>query len=266
MLQPTLLDWATYSGGRPSVSVVMPARNEEETVGPIVTAIRALRPAVAEVIVVDDGSTDGTCERAAEAGARVIDAAGLLTDVAEGPGKGQAMWKGVSEAVGDIVVFCDADLVDFDPVYVTSLVEALTTDTGIALVKGRYERSGTGGRVNELVARPAIELLHPSLVALTQPLGGEYAAWHDVLEQVPFVHGYGVDLGLVLDIADRFGPDSVAEIDLSLRSHRNRPLAALRPQARVVLEVALHRAGLATSALAECPPLCRVAGYERRTA
>ena len=242
----------------PSTSVVIPARNEELTVAAVVRA--ALAAAVDEVVVVDDGSTDATATTAARAGARVVRAEG-------GPGKGQAMWKGVAETTGDIVVFCDADLEEFDPAFVTGLVDALTGSPGAALAKGRYAgRAGTGGRVNELVARPALELLHPLLAGLAQPLGGEYAAWREVLEQLPFVHGYGVDLGLVLDVAARFGPASIVEADLGVRAHRNRSLDELRPQARTVLEVALQRAGLRATTLPEQPPLRTVPGYDRRTA
>ena len=245
---------------QPVISVVIPARDEAATVGPIVRSILDAAPRVHEVVVVDDGSTDATAAVASAAGARVV-----RSD--DGPGKGQAMWKGVAETTGDVVVFCDADLEGFDPAFVTGLVDALTSSPGAALAKGRYAaRTGTGGRVNELVARPALELLHPHLADLAQPLGGEYAAWRDVLEQLPFVHGYGVDLGIVLDVAARFGASSIVEADLGVRAHRNRSLDELRPQARVVLEVALHRAGLLASLLPERPPLRTVPGYDRKTA
>jgi glucosyl-3-phosphoglycerate synthase len=252
---------------QPVVTVVIPARNEASTVGDIVRAVLGLRRPVGEVVVVDDGSTDGTAAVAAEAGATVVTAATTLPEFGTGPGKGQAMWKGLAESAGDVIVFCDADLRGFDGSFVTRLADALVASPGAAIAKGRYsERAGTGGRVNELVARPALELLHPLLADLAQPLGGEYAIWRDVAEELPFVHGYGVDLGLVLDIADRFGAEAIVEADLGVRTHRNRSLDELRPQARIVLEVALQRAGMLASSLPECPPLRTVAGYERRTA
>ena len=243
-----------------TVSVVIPARDEAATVGGIVRSVRSLGDRVAEVVVVDDGSTDATAVVAAEAGARVVRSEA-------GPGKGQAMWTGLGATTGDVVVFCDADLEGFDPAFITGLVDALVAAPGAALAKGRYAgRAGTGGRVNELVARPALELLHPLLTRLAQPLGGEYAAWRDILEQLPFVHGYGVDLGLVLDVAARFGPQSIVEADLGVRAHRNRSLEELRPQARIVLEVALQRAGLLATPLPECPPRRSGKGYDRKTA
>ncbi|HVF32851.1 MAG TPA: glycosyltransferase [Acidimicrobiales bacterium] len=247
---------------QPAVSVVVPARNEAATVAGVVRGVLAGGDArVVEVLVVDDGSTDGTAAVAAGAGAVVVAAD------ATGRGKGQAMWKGVAECVGDVIVFCDADLDPFDPAYVRGLVDALVARPGAAMAKARYRsRTGTGGRVNELVARPILDLLHPALAHVAQPLGGEYAAWRGVLEQVPFVHGYGVDLGLLLDVAAGCGPTAIVEADLGDRSHRNRPLDELRPQARVVLEVAMHRAGLLDHPLPQCPPWRSVPGYVRRAA
>lgn len=236
-------------GTPPSISVVVPARNEALTVGPIVEAIVALDD-VAEVIVVDDGSTDDTATLAAAAGAHVIPAT-------DGPGKGAAMWTGVGGATGDVVVFCDADLVEFDPSLVTALAGALVDGTGTtAMVKADYERAGEGGRVTELAARPILDLLHPSLAHIAQPLGGEYAGWRQVLEQVPFVKGYGIEMGLLLHIAKRFGAHSIGQVRLGERRHRNRPLAQLNPQAREVLAVALHHAGVGGISVEELPPLC----------
>lgn len=272
------------------ISVCLPARNEEPTVGAIVAAITSelvtSTGLVDEVLVLDDHSTDRTAEVAAAAGARVVQAAEVLAEHGEGHGKGEAMWKSLYASDGDLVVWCDADIVDFGTHFVTGLLgPLLTTDAGF--VKGFYDRrvdGGVGGgRVTELVARPTITLLFPELASVVQPLSGEYAGRRSVLEQVPFVHGYGVELGLLIDLSQRFGLESLAQVDLGVRRHRNRPLDELSPQALAVLHTALSKAGAVDTdehlALArpglptaevhvgEHPPLVELESYRtRRTA
>ncbi|MHB1928964.1 MAG: glucosyl-3-phosphoglycerate synthase [Acidimicrobiales bacterium] len=234
------------------VSVCLPARDEEGTVGTVVSAIREqlMRdvPVVDELVVVDDGSRDATAAVAVAAGATVVTAGAVLAGHPGGPGKGQAMWRGVHATTGDVVAFCDADLLHFDPAFVLGTVGPLLASPELAFVKGFYERPldgppGEGGRVTELTARPLITLLHPTLSPLVQPLAGECAGRRDVLESVPFVGGYGVDLGLVIDVAARFGTTAMAQSDLGSRRHRNRNLAELSAQAVAVAQVALERAG-----------------------
>ncbi len=235
------------------VSVCIPARDEEATVGPIVAAIRRelveAAPVVDEILVVDDGSTDSTASVAAAAGATVLGSAEVLVDHA-GHGKGQAMWKGVHASSGDVVVFCDADIREFDPGFVLGLAGPLLCRDDVTFVKGFYERPvdgrpGEGGRVTELMARPLIASLFPHLADLAQPLSGECASWRRVLEALPFVGGYGVDLGLLIDVTKRFGNHGLVQSDLGVRVHRNRSLAELGPQALAVLQTGLARAGMA---------------------
>jgi glucosyl-3-phosphoglycerate synthase len=119
------------------------------------------------------------------------------------------------------------------------------------MVRAAYERPygsrpGEGGRVTELTARPALTLLFPSLAHLRQPLAGEVAVRRRAIESVAFVDGYGVDVGLLLDVAARFGADAIGEVSIASRAHRNRPLHELTPMATEVLRVILHRAGVAT--------------------
>ncbi len=253
------------------VSVCLPARNEEATVGPIVAAIvRELvdgRGVVDEVVVVDDGSTDATAAEAASAGAVVAAADDVLPELGPGTGKGEALWKALHVATGDVLVFCDADLRDFDPAFVTGLLGPMAADDRIGFVKGFYDRPVGGGRVTELVARPMIGLFFPELAAIRQPLGGEFAGRREVLERVPFVQGYGVDLGLLVDVAARFGLESIAQADLGVRTHRNRSLEELGAQATDVLRVALLRAGVEDRAgwdpagVAQRPPMVEVEEY-----
>ena len=223
------------------VAVVLPARNEAETVGPIVHAIRRdLSDLVDEIVVVDDSSVDGTGEVAAAAGAKVVGSPG-------GPGKGQAMRAGLEATSADIVAYCDADLYEFESHFIARLVEPLLQRPEVQFVKAVYrrplgDREDEGGRVTELVARPLLSLLFPELEHVVQPLGGEYAARRQVFESVPFDDGYGVDVGLVIDVAERFGVSSIAQVDLGVRLHRNRPLRQQVPQARAVMAAVLARA------------------------
>jgi len=259
------LDALVAAKGESSVSVCIPARNEEPTVGAIVDIIRTELAdslgLVDEIVVIDDHSTDRTAERAADAGARVVRAAEVLTEFGEGHGKGEALWKSLYASTGDIVIWCDADVRDFDTRFITGLLGPLLTDPNLGFVKGFYERpdDGTvrgGGRVTELVARPMFTLLMPELAGIVQPLSGEYGGRRRVLEQVPFVEAYGVDIAMLIDIVTRFGIDAIAQVDLGRRVHRNRPLTELSPMAAQVMQAALHRIapGLAANSAVLNPP------------
>jgi glucosyl-3-phosphoglycerate synthase len=241
-------DLVARRGGR-RVAVCLPARNEQDTVGRIVDGVRrALMAAgggvdlVDDLVVVDDGSSDATATAARAAGARVIRG---TTD--EG-GKGQAMRAAVEDTDAELLVFLDADVENFAPHFVTGLVGPLLVDDDVVLVKGFYERPlhgepGGGGRVTELVARPVIDLLFPQLSGVRQPLAGETAVPRTVVDKIELAPGYGVELGLLVDVAARFGVERLAQVDLGVRVHRNRPLAELRVQATDVLRTALERGG-----------------------
>lgn len=229
------------------IAVCLPARNEEATVGSIVGTIRSElvdeAGIVDELIVIDDGSTDSTAAVAAEAGARVV------PNAARCHGKGAALWTSVQATDADLIVWCDADLLQFTSRYVLGLITPLLCDQSVVFVKGAFERpvdgDDVGGRVTELVARPLLHVLHPGLAHIDQPLGGEYAGRRRALAQLPFVVGYGVEMGLLLDVARAHGTDAIAQVELGTRHHRRRKLLALEPQALEVLLVALDRAGMA---------------------
>lgn len=235
-----------------TISVCLPARNEAATVGAVVGSIRSslvdAAPLVDEIVVVDDHSTDLTAALATAAGARVVDASTVLTEHGEGHGKGEALWKSVHESTGDVVAWVDADILDFDPRFVIGLLGPLLTDPDIDFVKGHYHRpefGGTGGgRVTELLARPLLSHFFPELAEVAQPLGGEYAGRRALLEQLPFVVGYGVDIALLIDATRTVGIERVAQVDLGVRHHRNRMLDELGPQAMAVSQAILDRAGL----------------------
>jgi len=250
------------------ISVCLPARNEAETVGAVVGEIVGV-PMVDEVVVVDDGSTDDTAAAAAAAGARVVSEASVLPETGPGAGKGNVLWKAMDACRGDLVCFVDADLRNFRGEYVERLCAPLLDQPDVMFVKAYYTRTFEGaptggGRVTELVARPLLQLLFPKLADIVQPLGGEYAGRRAAFEVLPFVEGWGVELGLLVDIVEQFGRDAVVQVDLGAREHRNRPLDELSPQALAIMTTALRRAGLIDVELAERPPLLTVPAYRAR--
>lgn len=252
----TLAELEAAKRGR-TISVVLPALNEAETVGSVIDTITPmLGGLVDELIVLDSGSTDATATRARAAGARVVTREEALPNVAPRPGKGEALWRSLAATTGDIIVFIDSDLIDPDPMFVPRLVGPLLTADGIHLVRGFYRRplkvgDGTdangGGRVTELVARPLLAALRPELGYVLQPLGGEYAGTRELLASVPFASGYGVEIGILIDTYDRLGLGAIAQVNLGVRTHRNRPLSELGPMSRQIIATLLTRCGITDS-------------------
>ncbi len=288
---PVVEAWATYRSsnvsqwsvhrlladkGDTSVSVVIPARNEEATVGTIVACIRRhlmMEAAlVDELIVVDSRSTDATARVAAQAGATVACQDAMTLGLPYLDGKGDALWAGLAASSGDVVAFTDADLREFTPQFVTGLLGPLLADPSVAFVKGFYHRplvgsAGVepdgGGRVTELMARPLLNLFWPELAGVVQPLAGEYAGRRDVLERIPFVSGYGVEIAMLIDLLDLVGLDALAQVDLGERLHRHQSTEALGRMSAQILYTAwsrLHRRGLVTTAV---PPAALLTQFRR---
>jgi glucosyl-3-phosphoglycerate synthase len=233
-----------------SVSVVLPALNEEETVGDIVAVIRhdlvQQVPLVDEVVVVDSGSTDRTSEVAAAAGATVVHRDAILPRLPAVPGKGEVLWRSLLATTGDVVCFVDADLREFSSDFVTGIVGPLLTDPDVDLVKAMYDRplgdaAGQGGRVTELMARPLLNMHWPRLAGFVQPLGGEYAARRSRLERLPFPVGYGVELGMLVDALHLVGLDALAQVDVGVRRHRHQDGQALGRMAAAIYRTAQLR-------------------------
>ncbi|WP_370290816.1 glucosyl-3-phosphoglycerate synthase [Nocardioides sp.] len=250
---PDLL--AAKSRGGQRVSLVVPARNEAATVGAVVTRVReALMETVElvdEIVVIDSDSVDDTFDVATSAGATVHRAAEIRPDLGSHRGKGEAMWKSLFVTTGDLVVFMDADLLDWDTHFVPGLLGPLLDDEQVQLVKGFYDRPGAegpleGGRVTELVARPLIALLHPELAPLVQPLAGEWAVRRDWFASLAVPTGYAVELASLIDTVRRGGPSALAQVDLGVRAHRHQALRDLGGMATQILAAALERAGLPT--------------------
>ncbi len=257
-----------------TVSVVLPARNEQETVGAIVTELQRLAAGglVDQILVVDSGSTDATAAVAARAGAEVVGQAELMPQLGDRPGKGEALWKSLSAATGDLIAFVDADLVGFSCDYVSGLLGPLLTDPSVAFVKGTYDRPLAldstveptgGGRVTELVARPLLNQFWPELAGFVQPLGGEYAARREALEQVPFAGGYGVELGLLVDLLELVGLQALAQVDLGRRVHRHQSDEALATMAGQVMLTAWGRLNRLGRIVESAPPATTLTQFRR---
>ncbi|MDH6118202.1 glucosyl-3-phosphoglycerate synthase [Kitasatospora sp. GAS204B] len=242
------------AGPAGTVSVVLPALDEESTVGGIVEVIRRelieRLPLVDELVVVDSGSADRTAEVAAAAGARVVHRDEILPRVPPAAGKGEVLWRSLLVTSGAIVCFIDADLREFDPAFVSGIIGPLLTDPDLQLVKAMYDRPletegavvpAGGGRVTELVARPLLNLHWPQLAGFVQPLGGEYAARRSLLEQLHFPTGYGVELGLLVDALELVGLDALAQVDVGVRHHRHQDSQALGRMAATIYRTALER-------------------------
>jgi glucosyl-3-phosphoglycerate synthase len=230
-----------------TVSVVLPALNEEETVGDVVSVVRPLLGTlVDELVVMDSGSTDRTAEVATAAGARVVRREDVVPWLEPLPGKGEVLWRSLAATSGEVIVFLDSDLVEPETGFVTALLGPLLEVPDVHLVKGFYRRplrleSSGGGRVTELVARPLLNTLRPELSGVVQPLGGEYAATRSFLESVPFAAGYGVEIGLLLDVHRLYGLSALAQVNLGVRKHRNRSLLQLGVMSSQIMGTALAR-------------------------
>lgn len=264
--------------GDHSVSVVIPALNEAGTVGSVVSSLEALRAAgvAGQVLVVDGGSTDDTAQIALAAGAEIARDDQLLPGFEPPIGKGDAMWRSLAVVTGDIVCFVDADSGDFDDRFVRGLIGPLLLNDDLVLVKGAFERpfveggrsiAGGGGRVNELMARPLLNLFFPELSELAQPLAGELAARRQVLEAVPFATGYGVEIEMLIEVYKRYGLDAIAQSDLGQRINAHQPLKELGKMAYTILRVGLEQAGATDLDLtSEQFDVYRMAGGEDRDA
>jgi glucosyl-3-phosphoglycerate synthase len=237
-----------------TISVVLPARNEAGTVGIIVDELRRELiervPLIDELVVMDSGSVDETAVVAAEAGARVVRQSDVLAPLVDQPGKGEALWKSLYVTRGDVVVFIDADLEQFDPQFAVGLMGPLLADPTVEFVKAFYDRPlqagqtilpAGGGRVTELMARPLLNLHWPQLAGFVQPLAGEYAGRRSLLERVPFMSGYGVEIAMLVDVFELAGLPAMVQVDLGSRRHRNSSDAALGQMAAQVYLALLSR-------------------------
>lgn len=244
------------AGKAQTVSLILPTRNVAGTIGPILDTVNRLNDRtglLSQVIVVDADSPDGTADIARSRGAEVYSENELLPDYGPAQGKGDAMWRSLSVAHGDVIMYADADTSDFGEHFVYGTLGPLLTDPAIKFTKAAYRRPFTsggesvpdgGGRVTELMAKPLLNFFYPELTGFVQPLAGEFAAGRELLQSIPFLTGYGVELGILIDVLGFVGLSALAQVDLGSRQNRHQPLLDLARMSSTVLRALAHRAQL----------------------
>ena len=237
-----------------TVSLALPALNEEKTVGEVITTVkRELMdrvPLLDEIVLIDSNSKDRTREIATELGIPVYIHQEVLPEYGARAGKGEALWKSLYVTHGDIVLWIDTDIVNIHPRFLYGLLGPLLLRPDILFVKGYYKRpiklngkteSTGGGRVTELTARPLLNLFYPELSGVIQPLSGEYGGRRSALEKMPFSSGYGVETGLLIDIFEKYGLNAIGQVDLQERVHHNQQLEGLSKMAFAIIQTVVRR-------------------------
>lgn len=237
-----------------TISLALPALNEEETVGKVIQTIKSALmdqvPLLDEIVLIDSNSTDRTRAIAADLGVPVHIHQELLPQLGARRGKGEALWKSLLVTRGDIIAWIDTDIVNIHPRFVYGILGPLLQNPQIQFVKGFYRRplkvgekmqAGGGGRVTELTARPLFNLFYPELSGVVQPLSGEYAGRRKALEQLPFFSGYGVETGMLIDMFEKYGVGAIAQVDLLERIHHNQPLEALSKMSFAIIQAVMRK-------------------------
>jgi len=237
-----------------TISLALPALNEEETVGKVIrtvkNALMTRMPLLDEIVLIDSNSEDRTRQIAEKLGVPVYIHQNILPQYGARHGKGEALWKSLYCTRGDIIIWIDTDIVNIHPRFIYGLIAPLLLQPEINFVKGFYRRplkvgnkmqAGSGGRVTELTARPLLNLFYPELSGIVQPLSGEYGGRRKALEQLPFFSGYGVEIGLLIDMLEKFGLRSIAQIDLQERIHHNQPLEALGKMSFAIIQAVIRK-------------------------
>jgi len=235
------------------ISLCFPTLNEGQTIGNIlhITKQHIYNPGlVDEVVIIDSDSVDNTLDIAKSFGFKVFQHQNILKKYGSFKGKGEALWKSLYVLKGDIILWCDSDIKNFSPKFVYALLGPLIMRDDIHFVKAFYRRplkidntymKSEGGRVTEILARPILNLFYPELSMMLQPLSGEYAGRREILEAIPFFTGYGVEIGMLIEIYEKFGVECIAQVDIKRRVHRNHPLAALSRMSFQILQAVFKK-------------------------
>jgi glucosyl-3-phosphoglycerate synthase len=236
------------------VAAILPARRCAATIGGTVERLLPLRRLglLDRLLVVDADSEDGTAAIAAAAGAEVVSESALGSGLGPSRGKGDAMWRAAAAVEAEVLVFLDADSLDFEAGFLTGLLGPLFLEPGLQLVKASFRRplalsggveENGGGRVTELVARPLLNLHFPRLTGFSQPLAGEIAIRRSLFAQMRVPVGYGVEIAMLIDALRIAGLDALAEVDVGRRQNSHQSLQALSAMAAEVMVAVERRTG-----------------------
>jgi glucosyl-3-phosphoglycerate synthase len=222
-----------------SVSVVLPCREVAGTVGAVIDELHALNeaaPLTDQIVAVDAASRDGTADVCRRHGVEVYDENELMPAFGTTAGKGDAMWRALSVARGDLIVFADADTKNFGRHFVSGMLGPILLEPEIRFVKATYHRPLLGprgevlddaGRVTELTAKPLLRIFFPELSAFGQPLSGELVADRDLLTSIPFLTGYAVETAMLIDVLGVTGLDAMSQVGVGVRHNRSKALREL---------------------------------------
>jgi len=240
-----------------TVSLVLPCRDVADTVGEIIDQVHAINeraplgsPLVDQILAVDADSDDGTMDVAARHGAEVFSENELLSHYGGAHGKGDAMWRSLSIARGDLILFVDADTQDFESQFIYGTLGPILQVPQIRFVKGAFRRpfkssetveQDGGGRVTELTTKPLFNLFYPELTGFVQPLAGEFVADRELFRSIPFLTGYAVETGIMIDVFNKVGLGAMAQVDLGTRQNRHQHLRDLSRMSYAVLRAVARR-------------------------
>ena len=243
-----------------TVSVVIPTLEEEKTIEVVlrylIDKLILENKIIDELVVMDGGSKDNTIlkilalQKEFPNYIKLHNQDDVLSNVCQYKGKGEALWKSLYVTKGDIVIYSDSDIKNFDERFIVGILGPLLIRDNIKFVKGYYKRpfilsentkSNEGGRVTELSARPLLNILYPQLSGFIQPLGGEYGGFREVLENIEYTSGYGVEVQTLIETLEKYGLESMAQTNLIERVHRHQPINALSKMSSAIMQTILKR-------------------------
>jgi glucosyl-3-phosphoglycerate synthase len=211
------------------VTAIIPAYNEGATIQKVIQIVKQ-SGCVSEIIVIDDKSTDNTVTEAEKENVKIF------TSTVRG--KGSSMREGIMLASNNIIAFIDADITTYPADVIDRLSKPIISNEA-DFVKSYFERQA--GRVTELVAKPLLSFLFPSINNYKQPLSGMIAGRKKLLQKINIEDDYGVDIGILIDVHEK--GVRIAEVSLGYIENRMQSVFQLGKMSKEVTHAILKRSG-----------------------